>query len=392
MLLVVSICLSLVLAELLVRWVAPQINVTPLSEDLNGLDVPKANVQGRQMIPRTFEVSFTSSSQRFRGRREFTVFPRPGITRIAVLGDSYTWGFGANDDETYPARLQQLLGERTRLPFEVINAGIQGIGAGEEALYYVAHVRTFHPAIVVLTLNSSDSINDLERELFLLNRDGTVSPRQNLAGTRKHRVFQLVRGAANAFPGYTFLAEHSQLITLLRVATSTVLRQGLSKGVAADMPGRNPELLPRVETQALPVLAGEISWLNERVKSDGARLVVVWFPAQDAVYLTNGPGDQEDRTIADKMLAVLRRTCAHEGIPFADFTEAMQERARSERSRLYYEGSDSHPNPLGYGAFAKLVCGLLVSEKILTVPMPSSKVPSSEERIKPAEHAGLHEK
>jgi PIN domain nuclease of toxin-antitoxin system len=140
-LLVFSILLGLLIAEGLVRVFMPQSVAVPLQDEINGVTAPRPNVRGRHAIPNTFDVTVSISSQRFRGRRDFTAKPERGVLRIAVLGDSFTFGIGANDDETYPAVLQQLLQERLARTgsyqgVEVLNAGVGGTGTGEQALWY----------------------------------------------------------------------------------------------------------------------------------------------------------------------------------------------------------------------------------------------------------------
>ena len=43
--------------------------------------------------------------------------------RILVLGDSFTFGYGVENDETYSVQLQNLLNERLDRTVEVVNAG-----------------------------------------------------------------------------------------------------------------------------------------------------------------------------------------------------------------------------------------------------------------------------
>ncbi len=56
-------------------------------------------------------------------------------TRIAVLGDSFTYGLGVRARETYPAVLHRLLGERPdREPCEVLNLGVTAYALSDVAI------------------------------------------------------------------------------------------------------------------------------------------------------------------------------------------------------------------------------------------------------------------
>src|SRR4051812_26327091 len=58
--------------------------------------------------PRIVERGATVNAMGFRGAA-FAEPKRPGGYRIAVVGDSFTFGVGVGDDETLPAHLQREL-------------------------------------------------------------------------------------------------------------------------------------------------------------------------------------------------------------------------------------------------------------------------------------------
>src|SRR5687768_17045225 len=51
---------------------------------------------------------------------------RPGVRRVAVLGDSFTEGQGVKEADTYPRRLEALLNEADPGGWEVMNWGRRG--------------------------------------------------------------------------------------------------------------------------------------------------------------------------------------------------------------------------------------------------------------------------
>jgi hypothetical protein len=53
--------------------------------------------------------------------------------RLLALGDSHTFGPGVDEEDTYPARLEALLRERTGRRIEILNAGVPGYGWLEES-------------------------------------------------------------------------------------------------------------------------------------------------------------------------------------------------------------------------------------------------------------------
>ncbi len=69
----------------------------------------------------------------------------PNKIRIAVLGDSFTFGEEISDDETYSARLEQIIPNS-----EVLNFGNHGYGHDQMLIYFRSEVRRYRPDIVVL--------------------------------------------------------------------------------------------------------------------------------------------------------------------------------------------------------------------------------------------------
>jgi lysophospholipase L1-like esterase len=70
-----------------------------------------------------FAVERRTNSRRFRGP-EFAD-KEPGRTRVAVIGDSFTEGMGAREDDAYPRATHVRL-ERAGAPIEVLNCGRRG--------------------------------------------------------------------------------------------------------------------------------------------------------------------------------------------------------------------------------------------------------------------------
>ena len=183
---------------------------------MDGVLVPRPNVRGREFVPDTYDVTISFNSQRFRGEREYSTQPDTGIIRLAMLGDSVTFGNGANDNQAYPFQLQSILRERLlRTPAsgipEVINAGIGGTGTAEQVLWYEHWVRQFHSQLVVLNVFCNDVDGDLQKWSFHYRsqRNGAAKiqkwdnagPPKVSFPTRSHPALARLRLAGSALPG-----------------------------------------------------------------------------------------------------------------------------------------------------------------------------------------------
>jgi len=79
-----------------------------------------------------------------------------GERRILVLGDSVTFGWGADQGEDFPARLEALLREQEGGAWQVINAGVNGYNSQQEATLLAVEGLRFQPDIVLLIYVSND--------------------------------------------------------------------------------------------------------------------------------------------------------------------------------------------------------------------------------------------
>jgi len=347
--------MALVLGEAIVRVFAPTETMSRFNEDFQGLKAVRPNVHGFHQIPDTFRKEYSTSAQRFRGQRMYAQSPAPATLRIAVLGDSFTFGWGATDDETYPGNLERILSHDIGA-VEVINAGALGDGTGDEALWYDAWVSNFHSQLVVLTVVPNDTDDDLDRTLFEVSPSGEAEP---LSRERLQHYRPSQNGIAriiHAIPGFEYLAEHSQLMNLFRRVVSLKIRDRRIDRWQTAKDGHP------FETVGLPLLAGEVAWLNRRVQQSGARLAVVFVPFRETIYPDSRvPKPEIDK--AGEMIATLAQVCAREKIPFHDTTSEMKAEAAAGKVPLYYMSDyDAHPTPAGYRAIAQNVAAFIVSQ------------------------------
>jgi len=343
-----GIAVALLAGEALVRVLAPQ-PLRPAWDDVvDGVRVARPALRGRHRHPGKFDVTVTINAQRFRARREYALAPPAAHTRIAVLGDSVAFGWGAEDDQTYPAQLErQLLAAGVQA--EVINAAVPGTCLGEKAAWYESGVRALHPRLVVLTLLGDDVDGDLYWRLFTL-RDGEAVPAP-ARGPADGRA-RAARKALARLPGTEALAERSQAFALFRRALTRLLSRerttSLGQRPATDDEGRV------FRDQGLPLLRAELRWLDARVRDDGASLAIVVVPFRQSVYPDPGWWADELRWKTRAIAQAAAAEAAERGLPFLDLTPRLAEQAPSAPA-LYHEGSETHPTPPGYRAIGQAV-------------------------------------
>jgi len=115
---------------------------------------------------------------------EFAREKPAGTTRVICFGDSFTYGYGVGQDETYPAQLDRLVKARLGPRYEVFNAGVNGYGTFQEVLAFERALQ-YQPDVVVIssTYNDDQFIRQLE------SRNG----RFGLSDAESHRIQRGVR-------------------------------------------------------------------------------------------------------------------------------------------------------------------------------------------------------
>ena len=124
--------------------------------------------QGHEHIPNKeaflYGVEFETNSFGFRSEKEFVV-PKPeNITRILILGDSITVGWGVKQNESYPERLEWMLNKNSGKRYEVINTGVGNYNTKSE-LATLKKYLDLEPDIVILGFY----INDIEEVNYCHN-------------------------------------------------------------------------------------------------------------------------------------------------------------------------------------------------------------------------------
>ena len=92
---------------------------------------------------------------------EHTQSKPAGTFRILMLGDSFVRAHQVKEVETSHQVLEDLLNEHNPSQhFEVISAGVDGWGTGQELLYYRTEGRAYQPDLVLLMLYIGNDIKD----------------------------------------------------------------------------------------------------------------------------------------------------------------------------------------------------------------------------------------
>lgn len=105
-----------------------------------------------------------------RNANETKLNKEEGMIRILTVGDSFTFGPYVNNQDTYPAKLEEHL-KKLNLKVEVLNAGIMGYTLRDEIEYLEEKGLALKPDIVIVGIYQND-INDYsEGKLSIFSRE-----------------------------------------------------------------------------------------------------------------------------------------------------------------------------------------------------------------------------
>jgi len=112
---------------------------------------PRKNVHGTHAQAGSFTYAFSTNSRGLRDREYSEMTAPEGQRRIVVLGDSFAWGWGVENQEIFTERVESILADT-----DVINLGVTGYGLRQEIDYLKREGLSYQPDIVVLAFCLND--------------------------------------------------------------------------------------------------------------------------------------------------------------------------------------------------------------------------------------------
>ena len=189
----VSGLFALLIAEIAVRGFVTVRNVGPsftIYDPVFGKRL-KADFSTTRVTPE-FTMRLTTNSLGFRGPEP----PAPPRGAILFLGDSFTMGYGVDDEEEFPALVRQAVAPQG---VPVVNAGIGDNGNGRWLKFLEREAPRYAPRLVVLQVTGNDFYDNHDEGLFELSPGGElVELAVPAPGTKRRiqRVIELVPGVA----------------------------------------------------------------------------------------------------------------------------------------------------------------------------------------------------
>jgi hypothetical protein len=349
LLLGISAAFSLLIAEVAVRLARPQAVMT-VSRGLYVPDPPRRyrlqpGFEGTVTNRVEFDTRVRINEEGFRGPE---IKPKaPGTLRILALGDSFTFGVGAREGETYPSRLQEILRSRG-IRAEVLNAGVPGYGVPDEAAWFQRRGWSFAPDLILVTVFVG---NDLQ--------DAAPGPKPTAVDG------SLAMPGESAWSPSRWLYYHSQLFVLLK---SSSLGGSLRRLLGRPEPLETRQQREEFSIYGMGELPGPIRQgvteteraVKELVSGSGrSRIVAVILPSLIQVdprrWQANLKrfGLDPSNYDPERPNRLFREIFDYQDIPVIDLTRPFAS-AIARGEQIYYP-IDQHLTPTGYALAAREV-------------------------------------
>jgi lysophospholipase L1-like esterase len=313
----------------------------------------------------------TSASVNSLGLRGPEVAAGGGL-RVLAIGDSFTFGIGVEDDETWVVRLAAEL-TATGRPATSFNGGVPGYGVGDAVDWLERYGTALDPGLVVVGVCLA---NDL----------------QDAAPSRE--AVQVAYGSAHrggARPGLgEWLYYNSHLFVFLKNALPAGPYRDLRAAVGLGEPAVVRNLRRQLAIYEVPagaeVTAGATAMAAAARRLDawgaahGARVAALLIPAAIQIDADRwrraveqlGPGETElDRGAPTRLVG---ERFAAADVPTLDLTPAL-EAARADGEVDYFP-IDRHWTPTGHRRAAEALAKWLRDEDLLPAPSGAGEAPS----------------
>ncbi|MBI3942251.1 MAG: hypothetical protein HY326_04495 [Chloroflexi bacterium] len=304
-----------------------------------------------------YQAQIEINSRGLRGP-EYPFQPPDQVKRILVLGDSYTEAFQVPFQDTYVNVLQNELNKKGNSPqFEVINAGIGGVGTANELLLWRREGINYHPNLVVLQF----FFNDIS--------DNSLSMRPGTSAWWPYFTLEEGKPVLHNFPAevpqpvwfQNYFPYRLSLFLSYRVREWPPLFNTLVKGLRIKPPLQHSVWIksytPQTE-EAWQLTEALVEQLNQEVESTGAKLVVFILPAAQqiepwaaALNRDAWPDYNWDFDLVDKTLCP---NLQEKSIPCTSLARDFRNYQAEHHDQLYFT-RDRHLYPAGQHLVGELL-------------------------------------
>ncbi len=307
-----------------------------------------------------YEATYSTNRAGFRNQDST---PAPATHRVAVLGDSFTFGLGVNNNQTFISVLNKLGNSTSENSVQFENYAIPGTSTDQQLLLFreLPDIGNFEEVLLVVYL-----ANDI--------LDNTLT--YPLQAQQGKPLFTLNAGELELTNVPVPL--QSKPPALLRQTLGTMLLDGIetqdqspsffstlniSRLVSAFLDNRKykeDELIPVFEknlAKGLQLFSSLLDEMNASLESENVRLRVALLPGRSGVISQQGVSHYFQEFLRKEISRILDES----DIPEIDLMTFLAQKDRSTLEQLFYP-NDGHLTPAGHIDVASQIKAVYDSE------------------------------
>jgi hypothetical protein len=283
---------------------------------------------------------FRTNARGFRGG-DWPDTPMPGERRVLVAGDSFTFGNGVNEGNTFVETADRLIRRDDEGGhWQVLNLGTSAWGPQNALAYLESEGASIRASCLVYAFFlGNDVMDNVAFHLYSL-RNGRLEKNPNEAASPgfADRVKQVMR----ALPVYDFLLDHSQLFNLVRVVfLRNMVDHRAFAQTYADVPRETYQ-------RALDLDDATLARMAQLVRGRFGGFAIMLLP--ELAELDGTPELHRAAALVPVELAEqarerVKRWAEANAVPVLDLVELLPHDPAAAR-RLYFT-RDFHPNAVG---------------------------------------------
>ncbi|HYB13547.1 MAG TPA: hypothetical protein VEG67_08745 [Myxococcota bacterium] len=316
---------------------------------------------------------------------ERTLGKPPHTARILVLGDSFAFGFGVGQEETFSAELERLLRERG-FRVEVLSSGVPGWSLDNELVYLRTEGFDLEPDLILVATCEND-LSDLAWNRLTLDDERLPvrieATRRMIDPKGRMRYVNEGRYAlpALAFPGQAWLEDHSRVyhfvrfrLTKLFAALSARADRPAPPAWVGLEPARPIESLSQEEIQLALASSDAFELRYHRFLAAAAERLAAerGIPVRTLLISARGSLPAPESAVEG-----LHRDCHARPATCLDANDVL---GRADDGSPYFFHTDPHWNAAGHRRIAEALADWLAKEPALKVgatPAAAASLPGT---------------
>jgi lysophospholipase L1-like esterase len=377
---IISISIALLIGELAIRILFPQVT-SPVQffydEKLGGM-IPVPNQKGFKAHPKIYHYEYQNNDIGMRDTRKVADYQNYSY-KILCLGDSFTYGWGVNDNETFAQILEKKINNDS---IAVLNGGVSGTGTDFALKFFQTRGKELDPNTIIYFYFDNDINDNKANAYFHIENDSIIVNEQNsYASINALKKNKLVNNKL-----YNWLSSNSHLFALIRynigmmwnkkVSDANKASEADAKPVSNSKPAEtvlkdssqtakvkehnsSPTLKPtsKISTdEPLYHTYKYLSALDAAAKKQGVNFLVFYIPAHTSL-------EEYQKSGAIGVENALNNYCKQNQIKFFSFRNEIVK--AKNPIETYYLPIDFHWNQKGHALAGEYLYKTLRQEKMI---------------------------